>query len=282
MLFRFDLNLHTVLESPIIQTKMKKKIFIPLVLCVIALPLINYAQEQDPELGIYEKLDEFIPADLTYVSENYDTVNLLSIIDKPTVLVPVYYNCPGICTPLLEGVADVISKSDQVIGIDYQVFTFSFNYKENTRLARDKKKTFSQLVKGNHDLDNGWIYFTADSTNVHRLLNSIGYKIKRQGKEFIHPGAVVVLSPDGKITRYLHGTYFLPFDLKMAIVEASEGKSGPTINKFLKYCFSYDPEGQKYVFNVTKVSGSIILFFAVLLFLTLFLKKNRKKQTTNN
>ena len=87
-------------------------------LSVITWPLFSFAQEQDPELGIYEKLDDYIPSDLTYVSEKYDTVNLLSVIDKPTVLVPVYYNCPGICTPLLEGVADVISKSDQVIGID--------------------------------------------------------------------------------------------------------------------------------------------------------------------
>ena len=258
---------------------MKKNIFIILISCALALPYATSVSAQDPELGIYEKLDEYIPKDLIFVSEKYDTVNLLSIIDKPTILVPVYYNCPGICTPLLEGVADVISKSDQVIGIDYQVFTFSFNYKENTKLARDKKKTFSKLVKGNHDLDNGWIYFTADSANVYSLLNSIGYKIKKQGQEYIHPGAVVVLSPEGKITRYLHGTYFLPFDLKMAVVEASQGKSGPTINKFLKFCFSYDAEGKKYVFNITKVSGSIILFFALLLFLTLFLKKNRKKQT---
>jgi len=258
---------------------MKKNIFIILISCALALPYATNVLAQDPELGIYEKLDEYIPKDLIFVSEKYDTVNLLSIIDKPTILVPVYYNCPGICTPLLEGVADVISKSDQVIGIDYQVFTFSFNYEENTKLARDKKKTFSKLVKGNHDLDNGWIYFTADSANVYSLLNSIGYKIKKQGQEYIHPGAIIVLSPEGKITRYLHGTYFLPFDLKMAVVEASQGKSGPTINKFLKFCFSYDAEGKKYVFNITKVSGSIILFFALLLFLTLFLKKNRKKQT---
>lgn len=258
---------------------MKKNILIVLISWALTIPLAMHVAAQDAELGIYEQLDEYIPDNLIFVSEKYDTVNLLSIIDKPTVLVPVYYNCPGICTPLLEGVADVISKSDQVIGIDYQVFTFSFNYNENTKLARDKKKTFSKLVKGNHDLDNGWKFFTADSANVYSLLNSIGYKIKKEGQEYIHPGAIVVLSPDGKITRYLHGTYFLPFDLKMAVVEASQGKSSPTINKFLKFCFSYDAEGKKYVFNITKVSGSIILFFAVLLFLTLFLKKNRKKQT---
>jgi protein SCO1/2 len=202
----------------------------------------------------------------------------MSLIDKPTVIVPVYYECPGICSPLLEGVAEVISRSSVEIGEDYQVFTISFDPEENTKLARDKKRTYSRLVEGIHDLDNGWIYFTGDSTNISNLLNGIGYMVKKEGSEYIHPGAIVVLSPDGKITRYLHGTYFLPFDLKMAVVEASQGISGPTINKVLKFCFSYDAEGKKYVFNVTKVSGVIILIFALSLFLTLFIKNKRKSK----
>jgi len=260
---------------------MKKSIYSILVLSAIVISTSITAIAQDQELGIYEKLDEYLPDDLTFVSENSDTVNLKSLIDKPTVLVPVYYNCPGICTPLLEGVADVINKTDPVLGIDYQIFTFSFNYEEGTDLALKKKETFSKLVKGNHDLANGWKYFTADSTNVHRLLNSIGYKVKKEGKEYIHPGAIVVVSPEAKITRYLHGTYIMPFDLKMAIAEASEGRSGPTINKFLKFCFSYDAEGKKYVLNITKISGSVIIFLAILLFLSLVLKKKKKKQTND-
>jgi protein SCO1/2 len=234
----------------------------------------------EEQLGVYEKLDEYLPSDLVFVTQDYDTVNLISLIDKPTVIVPVYYECPGICSPLLEGVAEVISRSSVEIGEDYQVFTISFDPEEKTKLASDKKKTYSKLVKGEHDLKNGWTFFTGDSTNINNLLNSLGYMIKREGQEWIHPGAIMVLSPDGKITRYLHGTYFLPFDLKMAVVEASEGKSGPTINKVLKFCFSYDAEGKKYVFNVTKVSGVVILFFALLLFMTLFFKNKRKSRFT--
>lgn len=250
------------------------------VLLMMPVLLLTFSMRaQEVKLGVYEKLDEYIPEDLYFVNEDYDTVNLLSIIDKPTVLVPVYYECPGICSPLLEGVAEVISRSSVEIGKDYQVFTISFDYEENTKLARDKKKTYSRLVEGVHDLDNGWKFFTGDSTNIHRLLNSIGYAIMREGKEWVHPGAIIVLSPEGKITRYLHGTYFLPFDLKMSIVEASQGRSGPTINKVLQFCFSYDAEGKKYVFNVTKVSGVIILLFAISLFLTLFIR-NKKKGTT--
>jgi protein SCO1/2 len=239
------------------------------------------AQLQEEELGIFEKLDEYIPEDLVFVNENFDTVNLLEQINKPTVIVPVYYECPGLCSPLLEGVADVIGKASVELGKDYQVFTISFNPAERTRLAREKKETYAKLVKSNADLANGWIFYTGDSVNITRLLNSIGYKVKKTGRDYIHPGAIIVLSPEGKITRYLHGTYFLPFDLKMAIVEASQGRSGPTINKVLQFCFSYDPEGKKYVFNITKVSGGIILFFALLFLLTLIIKSRKSKQQTS-
>lgn len=256
-----------------------KKTGMLLVVILLTISFLN-AQDEDVKLGVYEKLDEYLPSDLTFVTQDYDTVNLMSLIDKPTVIVPVYYECPGICSPLLEGVAEVISRSSVEIGKDYQVFTISFDYEENTKLARDKKKTYSRLVEGIHDLENGWTFFTGDSTNVHRMLNSVGYHIMRDGQEWIHPGAIIVLSPEGKITRYLHGTYFLPFDLKMSIVEASKGRSGPTINKVLEFCFSYDAEGKKYVFNVTKVSGVIIMLFAISLFLTLFIKNKRKNKFT--
>lgn len=244
------------------------------------------AQQDQPQtvpdsLGIYEKLDQKIPGNLEFITETYDTVKLNALIDKPTVLVMVYYECPGICSPLLEGVADVISKSDLNIGEDYQVFTISFDPSETTRLAKDKKKNYLKLVKG-IDASEGWTFFTGDSVNINRLLNGLGYKIKPNGEDWIHPGALVVLSPEGKITRYLHGLYFLPFDFKMAIVEASKGRSGPTINRVLQYCFSYDPEGKTYVFSITKITGTIILFFALLLFLVLILKKRKKKTKVKN
>jgi protein SCO1 len=246
--------------------------------------LNSLAVKAQEELGIYEHLDQYIPDNLVFVTENYDTVNLLKQIDKPTVIVPVYYECPGLCSPLLEGVADVISKAPMEIGKDYQVFTISFNPAEKTRLAKEKKENYLKLVKNPvGDLEHGWIFHTGDSTNISNLLNSLGYKIKKEGKEWIHPGAIMVLSPDGKITRYLHGVYFLPFDLKMAVIEASHGQSGPTINKMLQFCFSYDAEGKKYVFNITKVSGSIIILAALGFFLSLILKtKKNKKPSVEN
>lgn len=229
------------------------------------------------ELGIYEHLDEYISDDLIFTDELFEQFNLKESIDKPTIIALVYYECPGICSPLLNGLAEAMDQSDIELGKDYQVYTISFSHSEGPPLARQKKKTYSKLV--NHgDVENSWKFFTGDSANIYRLLDDVGYKIKKQGKEYIHPGAIIVLSPDGKITRYLYGsTYFLPFDIKMAVVEAAAGRSGPTINKMLNYCFSYDPEGQKYVFNVTKISGTLILILAGSLLLTLVMKGRKSK-----
>ncbi len=234
-----------------------------------------YADENPPELGIYEHLDSYLPANLDFIDENDNPVNLKEKINKPTVIALVYYECPGLCSPLLEGVAEVITKAKVDLGTEYQVFTVSFDPTEKPELARAKKDNYAKLVKGK-DVENGWKWLTGDSANVNRLLNTLGYKIKKEGDDFIHPASIIVISPEGKITRYLHGTYFLPFDLKMAIVEASEERSSPTINKVLKFCFSYDAEGKKYVFNITKVAGSIILLSAFGLFLFLAFGKRRK------
>lgn len=240
------------------------------------------ADEKPAELGIYEHLDQILPDGLTFTDENYKVVDLKKEIDKPTVIALVYYECPGLCSPLLEGVAQVITRAKLDLGTEYQVFTISFDPDEKPRLAKDKKANYAKLVK-NKDVEKGWRWFTGDSTNVTNLLNSLGFKVKKQGEEFIHPASLIVLSPEGKITRYLHGTYFLPFDLKMAVIEASEGRSGPTINKVLKYCFSFDPEGKKYVVNITRISGTLILFIAVSFLAGLLLskKRGRNKKSLN-
>ncbi len=259
--------------------KLTKSIIPASITFLILFGIHMYAQEDPPkqeELGIFEHLDEYIPEDLIFVDQDYDTVNLKEAIDKPTVLVLVYYECPGICSPLLEGVAEVVSRADLELDKDYQVFTISFNPAETPRLAKDKKKNYAKLVK-NKDVSKGWPYFVGDSASIDKLLSSVGFKVKKVGKDWIHPTALIVLSPEGKITRYLHGLNFLPFDLKMAVVEAQKGKSGPTINKVLRYCFSYDPEGQKYVFNITKITGTIILSAALILLLVLIFKKGKKQ-----
>lgn len=240
--------------------------------------LIAQLPQQEIEIGVEEKLDTYLPLSLQFYSENGDTMALKELVDKPTVLSMVYYRCPGICSPLMDGIADVIDKSDLELGEDYRVLTISFDPREGIELAQRKKANYLNRMIKKEAAKEGWLFFTSDSTNSADLTRLTGFKYKRQGNDFIHTATLVVLSPDGKIVRYLNGTYFLPFEFKLSIVEASKGKSGPTLNKVLQYCYSYDPSGQTYVLNITRVAGILITFAAIIFLLILVLKPLFRKK----
>lgn len=233
-------------------------------------------QTRDPEIGIVEHLDEYLPKDVFLTGEDGKKVALTDLIDKPTVLNFVYYRCPGICSPLMEGLAEVMNKSDMTAGKDYQVLTISFDPRETIDLGIRKKANYLNLVDKKEEIGRGWKFFVSDSASIAKATQATGFKYKRTGNDFLHAASVMLISPDGKITRYLNGTYFLPFEFKMAVIEAGKGTSGPTVNKIMQYCYSYDPEGQTYVLNVTKLAGTMILFFASVLLLFLILKRRRK------
>ena len=228
---------------------------------------------QDNGVGITEHLEDTIPMNLTFFNENGELVKLGNYINKPTVLSFVYFDCPGLCNPLLDGLNDVVGKIDMELGVHFDVVTISFNPGDSYLKAVDKKNTFSTSVNETNSMY--WNYLVGDDTNVNSILDAVGIRVKKMGVDYLHPSAILLVSPEGKITRYLYGTDFLPFDLKMAITEASQGISRPTISKVLQYCFSYDPEGRKYKLQITKVAATIIIFFALLLLIILMLKPKK-------
>jgi len=253
-------------------------VFSILFITVRAQNVTNPVANDETEIGIIEHLDEFLPDSISLINENGEKVFLKNLIDKPTIINFVYFRCPGICSPLMEAVASVMDKSDMVPGKDYQVLTISFDPTETIDLGIRKKANYLNLMsKKVEEAKTGWLFFVSDSASIAKATNATGFKYKKTGNDYLHAASLTVVSNDGKITRYLNGMYFLPFEWKMAIVEASKGQSGPTLNKVLRYCFSYDPEGQTYVMNVTKVSGTLILFFAAILLLLLVFKPKRKK-----
>ncbi|MGE5395235.1 MAG: SCO family protein [Candidatus Saccharibacteria bacterium] len=238
-----------------------------------------YQDQREPEIGIVEHLDTYLPKDIYLIDENNQKVVLTDLIDKPTIINWVYYRCPGICSPLMEGLANVMEASDLVPGVDYQVLTISFDPRETIDLGIRKKANYLNLVTKKDQISKGWKFFTSDSASIAKGTNAVGFKYKRQGNDFTHVASVTVVSPKGKITRYLNGINYLPFDFKMAIIEASKGTSAPTINKIMQFCFSYDPISHSYVLNVTQISGVLILFIASLFFLVLIFKPKRKVRT---
>jgi protein SCO1 len=256
--------------------KALKHVFLFLLLAGLAVIARAQAYSDSTEVGVDEHLGLIIPPDLKFQNEAGNTVRLGNIITKPTILTLVYFDCPGLCSPLLDGVSDVVERMGMELGKDYQIVTVSFNYNDTPEKAVEKKKTFLKRHSRSHSKD--WIYLTGDSSNIYSLVNAVGFRFKRAGNDFIHPACITILSPSGKITRYLYGTTFLPFDVKLAIIEAQKGISRPTINRVLEYCFTYDPEGRKYTLAVTKVSATIIIFFALVLFLTLVIRTGRKRK----
>ncbi len=129
-----------------------------------------------------------------------------------------------------------------------------------------------------------WRFLTGDSLSIAKITDAVGFRYQPQGEDYMHGAVLTVLSPEGKIARYLYGTDFLPMDIKLAVTEAAEGKSTPGINKLLKLCYSYDPSGRTYVLNVTRIvgGGMILLLAGFVLILTLKKKKNKHNIPVNN
>ena len=258
---------------------MKTRIVIPVMLIAACLLLNMHGRSQSvisPEVGIREHLDTLIPPGLTFTNEQNIKVKLGELFTKPTILTLVYFDCPGLCSPLLDGVSEVVERMGMELGKDYQIVTVSFNYNDTPEKAIRKKATFLKKHSKGHSKD--WFYLTGDSANVYALVNAVGFKFKRQGNDFIHAAVITIVSPQGKITRYLYGVNFLPFDVKMAIIEAGKGQSRPTINRLLQFCFSYDPEGRRYTLAVTKISATIIIFLAVVLFIGLMVRSKKRNK----
>lgn len=258
-----------------------KKVFSTLLGILISLSLFSQDLEatfkpDEGEIGIFERLDTYVPFDIELINDAGEKRTLGQVADKPTVIALVYYRCPGICSPFMESMAEVVTRSDLVIGKDYQILSISFDPREGPELARQNRNNYHHLVK--KDIDpNGWQFFVADSANIARITEAVGFKYKRAGFDFLHTSAMIFMTPEGKLTRYLHGTYFLPIDLKMAVIETAEGKSGPSLSRVLSYCYTFDPAGQQYVLNITKVAGTLILFFALVILLFLVIKPKKRK-----
>ncbi|MCX8010325.1 MAG: SCO family protein, partial [Ignavibacteria bacterium] len=185
-----------------------------------------------------------------------------------------------IWSPLLTEVTDMVKKINLEPGKDYKILTISFDDSEKPELAAKKKKNYLKLL-GKSIPDDSWKFLTGDNSSIQAFTDAVGYKFKKKEEEFVHPAALIMLSPEGKITRYLYGTKYLPFDIKMALIEAGEGKVGPTINRFLNYCFNYDPQGRTYALNITRVVGAGMLFLIAVFVVFLVAKPKKNKEKGN-
>ncbi|MCX7876169.1 MAG: SCO family protein [Melioribacteraceae bacterium] len=235
---------------------------------------INFAQE--PKIGVVEKLGVKIPLELNFTNSNGELIQLKDIINKPTLLALVYYECPGICSPLQNELAWLIDKIQLEIGKDYQVISLSIDHHEDSKVSNKWKVNYLKSIKKKLN-ENDWMFLTGDSLSIQKLTKTVGYYFEPYEKQFSHAGTLISISPDGKVCRYLFGTQFNPFDVKMALIEAKAGKTNPTISKVLEYCFSYDPKGRQYTLNVTRIVGTIMLVGVGIFAFFVVYRKNKNK-----
>jgi len=240
-----------------------------------------YEPGSNEEIGIFEKLGEQIPLHLKFVNESLDTVALADIIDKPTVLSFIYLDCPGICMPLLEGLSDVIEQMSMTIGEEYKVLSLSFHANDTPEKATSKKRNF--VCAGCTEKNAHWQFLTtADTAAIEDILTAVGFAAKRVGNDYLHPGALIIVSPEGKITRYLYGTRFNPMDLKLALIEAQRGLARPTIYRVLEFCYSYNPDTMRYGLEITKLLGTFTFMVILIVIVILLIRTKVKKNKTQN
>jgi protein SCO1/2 len=225
-----------------------------------------------PAVGVEEKLGQQVPTQLTFNDESGQPVTLQALFGKTTILVLVYYECPGICTPLLNNLADTLNRVDLTSGKDFQIITISFDPTDTPVLAAKKRDNYHKLLT-RPIAPEAWRFLTtADTNTIAAITEAVGFRYQKTGRDFNHPGVLTMLSTDGKVMRYLHGVQFMPFDIKMAVIEAGKGKPMPAIQRALAFCFTYDPEGRKYVFSTLKVAGvatlGVLACFGVFLYFT--------------
>ena len=242
---------------------------------------VVFATSDEEKINIDERLGSQLPLEVKFYNSDSEQVALKDIIDKTTVLAFVYYKCPGICSPLMSELANIVNESDMVPGKDYRIITISMDERETPQVANEKKQNFLSTISKPFAQED-WEFLTGDSVSIHEVTEAAGFHFERVGTQFIHTTSVMFISPNGKISRYLYPSYskkgefsILPFDFNMAVIDASEGKVMPTVGRLLAFCFSYDPQGKGYVFNLLKVFGAGTLLFVGIF--VVFLKVKKKK-----
>jgi protein SCO1/2 len=176
---------------------------------------------------------------------------------------------------LLAGLADLLGRVDLEPGKDFSLITISFDETDTPEVAGERKRNYLTAI-GKPFPEAEWKFLTGDGENIRKFTDSVGFHFTREKDGFNHPVVLVVLSPDGKIVRYLYGKNFLPFDLKMAVAEAARGQVGLSVQRLLLFCYSYDAPGRSYVFNILRVYGVVMILLVVSLFVYLTVTKRKR------
>ena len=234
---------------------------VPQILCslVLTLGLVTSVQAKTDtplemkEVDVKENLGGMLPLDLQFKDEADQSVLLKDYFkgDKPVLLTLVYYNCPMLCNLILNGVIEGIKELNWVPGDEFEVVSVSISPRETPQLAAEKKANYMKQL-GMERADQGWHFLTGQKEAISSLAESVGFSFQYDPstQDYAHGAVIFFISPEGKITRYLYGASFEEKQLRLALTEAGQGKTGSLIDRFLLRCFQYEPSHQKYAFYI--------------------------------
>lgn len=206
------------------------------------------APEALREVGFDQKLGATVPLDAPFTDEAGREVKLGDYFGtKPVVLNLVYFDCPMLCTVSLNGLESALQVLSFLPGREFELVTISFDAKEGPALAAQKKKAHVMRLQ-RPGAEAGWHFLTGGPAAIQAVSRAIGFRYAwdAETRQFAHPAGLVVLTPDGRVARYLFGIEYAPKDLRLALVEAADGKIGGPVDQLLLYCYRYDPVTGRY------------------------------------
>ena len=231
-----------------------------------------------------QRLNEQLPLDLEFKDESGRTVKLGEYFGrKPVVLTFVYYECPMLCTQVLNGLESSLRVINESIGQEFDVVTVSFDPKETPVLAAGKKKAYLERYK-RPSAEQGWHFLTGDQASIAALTQAAGfnYSWDEASHQFAHASGIVVTTPTGKVSRYFFGIDYSPRDVKFALIESSNERIGTMVERLLLYCYHYDPAKGNYGFmamRAVRVGGAVTLA-ALVGFVFVSIRRDRRATGT--
>ena len=239
------------------------------------------------DVGYDQKIGSQLPLDLDLRDEQGRAVKIGEYFGhgKPVILAMVYYECPMLCTMVLNGVVSGLKPLGLTVGKDFEVVAVSFNPHDTPALAKAKKLNYVDRY-GRAGSEDGWHFLTAEPAAIERVTSAVGFRYvwDPAAKQYAHPSGIVLLTPGGEISRYLFGVEYEPKDLKLGLVESSQGRLGTLTDQVLLYCFHYDPTMGRYstaVINLVRAGGILtLLLFG--LFLVIARRRTPSSQATSS
>ncbi|HEX6126800.1 MAG TPA: SCO family protein [Pyrinomonadaceae bacterium] len=235
------------------------------------------------EIGIQQKLGEQLPLDTLVTNDEGKSVKLGSMFEhgRPVVLAFVYYECPMLCNEVLNGLTGSLKGISLEAGKDFDVIALSFDARENEKpdLAKNKKAAYMERY-GRPGSEKGWHFLTASQPSIDAITKAAGfaYRWDEKSNQFAHAGGVMVVTPQGKMSRYFYGIDYSPRDLKLGLMESANNKVGTAADQLLLYCYHYDPSTGKYGFAVLNLirAGAVMTLLGMAAMGFVFWRRGRK------